>query len=517
MRGPAIAALAVLLALPVAAQHAQHEGGGDVKAAPANVLVDVAASEVVAGHPVTFAFLLLDGTGGPLAHQDMRIRVAFAGTVLFEAPAATGHDYDGLNEVTVTFPSAGPWTAALLGADGKSRASLEGWALARPQEQAVAHLEGPPAATVGVAQEYRMWPADPDGRFVKHFYTLFEAWDGEGLALQAKLHGHNEGQVNQSVVQLAFPHAGRWLLRAHMFQAATYGPQIYSFSPLVTELAVDVAGEALPPSASGQELSWQVRNGTSPTALVATVDPSPEVGRGTPARLTVRAVSDHGLRSHIDFNGTLTDAAGRVLFQSDRLHESDGLLQVLLRPGVPGDYLWSTVAEGNGTRIDVPFRVAADPAPATADLLAETGPWTMGQPGGATLHLRDASGAPLAHSEVGLEVLDGQGRVQVVAKLHSHDGSIPFTVTPLQAGRHTLRLTPATLGQADVAIAVQDVPFDAAPGAPWPVQQKPEPVRADGADGVLPPLAWRAAGAVVVAGIGATATFAAWRRRGVLK
>ncbi len=515
MRAAGLWTLALLLALPAAAQHMHH--GEDVAAQPAQVVIDVADQDVVAGHPATFAILLLTEAGEPRVHQDMRIRASFAGTVLFEAPAATGHDYDGLNELTVTFPSAGPWTVELLDDGGASLARLEGWAIAKPQEHAVAHFEGPANASVGEPVEYRIWPADPDGRYVKHFYTLFEAWDEEGLALQAKLHGHNDDQVNESVVQLGFPHPGRWLLRAHMFQSAVYGPQIYSFDPLTAELSVEVTGTSLAGASMPGEPAPQVRNGTAPKALVATLDPQPQPGRSTPLRLAVRAVgNESALRTHIDFAGTLSDAAGHVLFATDRLHESDGLLQVLARPGLPGDYLWSVVSEGNGTRMDVPFRVLPDGSPSRAKVSVELPGFVAGEPAQVTLAVADGAGAPLAHAEVGLEVLDAAGRLQVAAKLHTHDGRLPFTLTMLDAGNHTLRLTPATLGQEDVAGAVRDVAFEAATGEAWPVIEKPEPEPAaapsDGAGNPLPPLAWRAAAAVVVLGLGATATVAVWRR-----
>lgn len=506
--------LALALAAPTAAQHEHH--GEALPAGAANLRIDIQDDDVVVGHPVALTVLLLDDAGQPRVHQDMHFRVTFADRALFEAPAAAGHDYDGFNEFTVAFPSSGPWKAELLDGQGLAIASLDGWAVLRERASVEAHLVGPTTVQAGDVEEYRMWPS-ADGAYLKHFYTQFEVWDEDGLTLSAKLHGHQDAQVNESVVRLAFPHAGHYTLRANMFQAASYGPQNSSFAPLKTEIGVDVLGPLPPVPSDAASPATLVVNGTPEARLVATVDPQANLALHTLARIAVRAEGNaSSLRTHVDFWGQLRDAVGRVLFESDRLHESDGLLQVYLRPGLAGNYVWSAVADTDGTRIDVPFRVV-DGTPAEARLtLNIPDDVQMAVPTDVVLVAAGASGAALSQAEALVQVMGPRGEEVALFKLHTAaDGTMPFRFAFPSPGSYTLRVQPFTLGPGDTLFTSRtDWPVQVAFGEPWPEHTRPSPTLTKATDDAPSAgLAWASGAAALVLGVGGSLAWAAWSRR----
>lgn len=500
----------LLLALPLAAGQAHDHGAAE--RAPLAIVLDVGGDEVLAGDPARFQVVVFGDDGVPDPHQDLRIEVEFGGRLLLATTAASGHDYDGVNVFEVTFPGVGPYTARVLDDAGQERARLDGWAVASelPSVDANGRMDGPVVAVAGQPAPFRFWPEDEAGLIIPHFYTLLEVRGESGLLYRAKLHGHEPADLGPAEVELSFPLPGTYTVEGTIYQASPYGPQNVAFAPLRVSQQVQVLAGPPPspspfpaiPSASPVRASGQ-----DGLELLGTFDPSPQVGPGTLQHLVVLAEREGRLSTHNDFTVNLTGPLGNTLFASRFLHESDGILELATTQPLPGVYSLHVDQGGRGA-IDLAYAVVP------ADDPTSIGPQTLSVKGleGARssvpqaleVSIADAAGRPLAHSEVDLQILGPDGLPVVTAKLHTHgDGRFAVTITPLEAGLHTLRLVPFTLESRPVSFP--DGPavalFDVAEGEPWPpAQDQPVPLPASNDP---PGLAWApllASGFVVLIG-----------------
>lgn len=519
----AVALLALLLAPAGAGQEHHHAAAAHAAVA---VLLDVGGTEVKAGDPAFFEAVVFGGDGVPDAHQDLRLEVAFAGRPLFGTTAASGHDYDGVAHFQVVFPAPGPFTARVLDGQGMERARLDGWALPSNATPAAARLEGPDAAVAGQPARFRVWPEDPGGRQLQHFYTLLEVRRGPELVYRAKVHGHGSVDLGPAEADIGFPVPGTYTVEATVFQAAAFYPQGVAFAPLHASRQVTVAAgvpaldpSALPPPPA--QRAAVVESGDGAVRLVGTYDPAPQVAPGVLQHVGVLAEDPAGdLLGHDNFQATLQGPLGETLFSARLLHDSDGVLELATTQTQPGTYSLQ-VGQDQAASIALPFDVLAQapgaaPSSAGQQLVRVEGfdRLQAGVPANVTLAIADAAGTPLQHADADVQVL-GPDQVPILtAKLHAHgDGRFPFTVTPLAAGRHVLRVVPSSLDGRPVTFAgdaLAGIAADAAPGEPWPSELQPAPERAAARTGPLP---LASAAAVATAGLAGTALWA-WRRRG---
>jgi hypothetical protein len=517
--------LAALLLVPLGLGQA-HDHGDQAKA-PLMVLLDVQGNnDVQVGDLARFEVIAFGADGLPEPHRDFHFQVLFAGKPLLETTAASGHDYDGILQFDVTFPSPGPYRARVFDA-GIEVAHLEGWAVPAAILPAVVHLEGPTLAAVGTPALFRVWPEDQEGRQVQHFYTLLEVRrDGE-LTYRAKLHGHDEADLGPVEAEIGFPFPGTYTVSATVYQASPYGPQHLAFAPLHAEREVQVlpgASLASNPPTSAPLPTGIVQGGTGILRLLGTYDPSPEVGPGTLQHLSVIAMSPSsgGLVGHGNFAALLLGPGGERLFASRFLHEADGVLEFATTQPAAGAYLFQVHQDGEAS-IAMPFRVGLPAVGPTS------GPHTVivsgleraqaGKPQPVQIAIHDVAGMPIQHAEVDVQVVGPDGVPHLLVKLHTHDdGQFPFVFTPLREGVHTIKVVPFVLESRPVAFLDQatwlTVPLEVGRGEAWPSDERPSlaqsPQSAAPSDDSTP---LAAALSSAILSLGLVAAFFFYRRR----
>jgi hypothetical protein len=217
--------------------------------------------------------------------------------------------------------------------------------------------------------------------------------------------------------------------------------------------------------------------------LFASYDPEPQVFKYGNIRLS-GIVLDSEARTpvaHVDFSARLEKAGGGLVFESESLHEYDGVYELLFAPLEAGDYVLHLTAErGNWTQTKrMPFSVdeaglplAAGPGIVTVDGLdAPLKAWT---PQSVTLSMGTLVGTPIMHSEIDFQVRKGSadGLLILQNKLHTHsDGSMGFDLALSDAGDYVLVLDPETLeGEPITSYGIQSqdgglvMPFSVGPG-----------------------------------------------------
>jgi hypothetical protein len=462
MRLVLAAALALLL-VPMAGAQGHAHGGASGVLIVADALV---GGQVHAGDLAQFSVLAVGDDAVPDFHQGIPVRVTLNGVVLFETTPDSGHDYDGIQTFAVTFPVPGPYRVEALGDDGSPLAVFEGVALAGEPRPAQARIDGPASVPVGALAEYTMWPEDLDGRLLEHFYALFEVRDGASVVYRAKLHGHGGHEHGALRAAVAFPRAGSYDVTAVLFQADTTGPQPQQFLPVAHTLAVDVtmappqpAVPVLPPAGDRNRV---VEAAGTKGRLLGTFDPYAEVGPTTMQHIAVLALDEADrLVRHVDFKGELLGPLGQVLFSSEHLHETDGLLDFATTQPAPGVYTFRATDPG-GAVLEAPY-VVRPPVEALSvgpQALRHSGlaDLSLGVPANALLSIRDLAGRPFDHGEVDLVALGPGGAPWLMAKLHTHaDGDYAFAFTAPGEGSHTpfpLEARPTTFDVAPVVFTV---------------------------------------------------------------
>lgn len=519
-------AMALLLA-PLALGQA-HDHGLPGGRSPVSVLIDVQdQDEIRTGDPARFAVVVFGTDGIPDSHQDLRIQVLISGRLLFETTPASGHDYDGINQFDVVFPTPGPYSVRVLDGAGVVLGSLDGWVLATSNRPASLNLEGPTTVAAGELDTFRIWPQDDDGVLVEHFYALLEVRRPGELTYRAKLHGHGGIEHGPIEAALAFPVPGAYSVEATVFLASPNGPQHIQYAPVHARLDVQV----LPPTpmaalptlpVSTEPTATVIENGTGDVRLVGTYDPAPQVSLATLQHLSVLAQTrDQDLVGHTDFSGRLVGPLGNVLFESRFMHESDSVLEFATTQPVPGAYRF-TVSQADAASIDLPFQVAVAPPslalPGFASVLGLEQA-AAGVPGQFELALKDASGTPFQHAEVDVQIVGPDGILVLATKLHSHDdGRLPFLFAPLVEGLHTIRLVPFGLGPEPVVFvndpASSTIQFQVASGQAWPAAQSPPRALPTVEEArVAPGSQWPLLAALGTLLVGLVATLVVFRRR----
>jgi hypothetical protein len=484
----ALLALALLVALPAAAQEHQHAASG-----PVFLAHDLRTTgEAYAGGLAGFAPLFLGDDHLPDPHKQNQVRVSQGGVTLFETTADSGHDYDGVAPLLIALPAAGPYEVASLSGD-KVQASFAGVAAPAPAGPPVAvDLTMPVQASAGVPAPIVITAKGPSGKPVPHSDGIVEVRrDGPSgeLLLRTHLHTHEDPMR----LEYVFPAPGTYAVRATVYQAYPGGGE-GDFAPATTVRTLTVAAGLPVPGVPAVGVPPAARNAAVEGAaggtyrLVGTYDPYTHVGLGTLQHLAA-TVMDPAARApvaHVDFTAELSGPAG-TWWSSASLHEYDGILQVAARAPLPGLHVLKVTASAGSWKdtLEMPFHVepAADLVPEAATLALQAPRIEAGQPAAFTLSARDAAGRPLAHSEVDLLVLDPDGVTYLVAKLHTHaSGDFPFTLALPRAGTYEFVATASSLepstpaaGAASFKLGVEPGVAVAAPTVPPAAATAPMP------------------------------------------
>lgn len=427
----------------------------------------------------------------PDFHQDIPWRVTLNGVTLAETTASSGHDYDGVNSFDIVFPVAGNYTVEALDGGGKAVAvfagHVEGADSGADIQEAAMSVAVSESPSVGSPVRFTFFPTlagAASATPVAHSDCTFEALQAGRTMFRAKTHTHEEAQE----IDYTFSEVGTYSVRIVCFQAYP-SPRATLFEPVLWEGQVVVAAglpAAAPPSVSPAlpslpppaELNAVV---TAPAGagatLVGTFDPYTVVGPETLQHLNVLAVDDDGNTiQHVDFTASLDGPLGRV-FQSDTLHEYDGILEFTMRQRVPGPYTLTVTSEGasgNGelamTYVVAPPVVpvagvgslAAGPVDVLLDAQPVTGTYgdwllTAATPGGA-----------FAHGELDVRLTAADATVPFLqTKLHTHDdGRFPLGVALPTGQPYRLDVTPFPLMANPVLPAVQSFLVEPTGGAP---------------------------------------------------
>jgi PKD repeat protein len=461
MRGWGVA-LIVLAMVPFAAGQAAHHEHSEAMVVIAH---DTPADgRTVVGDLTHFAVILFGKDGLPAFHHDMAIEVKLNGVSLFATTPSSGHDYDGVNGFDVIFPVPGNYTitATTQGSEGESTATFSGYVdvldAAVPASMAI---EGPDSAMAGEPATFTYQIVDADGKLLPHTDVVVEAREAgyaQALLYRVHTHSHEDAQT----LQLAFPRPGDYELSflGYTAFATADAPEFPAF--LTTKrLSVQPppAAPALMPRMPRvtQELN-AVGAGESAGdyAVFATYDPYTAVGPFAQARLSTLVINTTTFEAvqHINFAATLTDSLGNVLFQSESLHEYDGILEVLAGEQLPGNYHLAVEATRGAWKgsaaLDytvAPPAAALSVGPQFTDVTGLDGA-TAGTPTMVELFIHDAAGMPFSHGEVDVQLLPAaEGAAPILAtKLHTHDdGKFAFSVTYPVEGDYVLRLAPFAL------------------------------------------------------------------------
>jgi hypothetical protein len=470
------------LALPAAAQHDHH---GTATAILAHDTPTTGRTYV--GDVTSFAVIDdADHDLHPDVHQNNHVRVLLNGAVLWEASAAAGHDYDGVNTFSVVFPVAGTYAVELVADDGMVQQSLNG-TVAPAHEPSTASLElSVPASAPALRPVDLGVRVLRAGELIPHSDVILEVREGLDLVFRSHLHTHTD----PIALQYAFARPGTYTVSATGYYA--YAPGSTSeFAPVHASATIQVGAPAVPdaalppvvPAAMGQNI---VTDGASSGGFtfVGTYDPYTVVGPGAPIHLTgiVLDPATGQTVQHVNFAATLRGPLGTV-FSSSSLHEYDGVYELAAKEPVPGAYTLTLDAQKDGWsgHLVLPYSVGANAAsPPTSGfgpvaVNADTIHAVAGKASTLTLAAKDAAGMAYQHSEVDVVVLDPAGNALLWTKLHTHeDGLFPLTYAFPAAGTYTVRVAPIALDGAPLTYlggplsAAVDIPVTVADGPGFP-------------------------------------------------
>lgn len=403
-----------------------------------------------------FGWVLLGEDGTPAFHHDAVVEITLDGQTIYETEPSTGHDYDGVDEIQVTFPSTGTYevTVTIPTDDGEVSDTFQGRVLPAEEEAARLALEAPDEATAGQPVTFTYELLDEDGQRIPHSDVLVQVRDAEAHKeiLRVHTHTHEEAQTFDHV----FTEPGSYEVVFLGYQAFP-SPDAAFFQPVrkVQEITVQEGQAptgALPGAPTSQPLENRVDTGQGdgPYDLWATYDPYTSVGIFGRIHLNT-VITDASTGQpvpHVDLTATLTGPQGQVLFQSDTLHEYDGVFHLAAAYQTPGDYTLEVTAQ-KGAWSDstthtfsvhppvVPM--AAGPQYATLDH-----PDTIeaGSPTDLVVKATGEAGQPFDHSEMTVTLRDQATGLPILSdKVHTHgSGEFPITVTFPTAGAYTVEV-----------------------------------------------------------------------------
>lgn len=470
-----LAASALALLLP--AGSAQGHEHGAMNAGIAIAHDAPADGRTFVGNVNHFSVIVHGDDATPDFHQDIPWRATLNGVTLAETTASSGHDYDGVNTFDIVFPAEGAYTVEALDEAGKPTAMFMGTVHPAPALEAAIKLDlpgGPVLAGQPARFTYSVSDATEGGSDlpIAHSDCTFEALLDGKPEFRAKSHTHEERQQ----LSYAFAQAGSYTVRVLCFQAY---PSVRAtlFEPVVLEETLMVLpgppantaaaspGSPPPPAALNAVVIAPAGDGMT---LVGTFDPYTVVGPDTLQHLNVLAVDATGQTvQHVDFTAVLDGPAGR-LFESESLHEYDGILEFTTRQAVPGPYTLRVTAEGaSGTgELAMTYLVAPRAVPLNAGLVGVTldaPDVALGTPSEWLLAVGATSGA-FAHGELDIRLTPAGSKVPYLqAKLHTHDdGAFPFTVALPTPETYALDVQPFPL-MPDLVVVPSPATFTVQP------------------------------------------------------
>ena len=397
------------------------------------------------GNVDRFGFVLTDD-GTPLFHQDVHFEVVQGNTTLLSLTRPAGHDYDALGSFLVAFPNVGPYEVRATWRD--ESAVFRGEVLPPPATNATLVVDGPGDLAPGEPATFT-YSLQADG-IVAHTDILVQVLDAHGReVLRTQTHTHAADQA----FGYRFPAAGDYTVRFTGFKAFPT-PDAFLFPSVVAEHRVTVPAEPDPlvPDVLGllQEDASPappmpenrvVEGSQGPLRLIGTYDPYTSVGTGQAMRLGAVVVAEDGRpAAHTDFKATLTGPDG-VVFQSDTLHEYDGVFEFLDRRDTPGDYALRLEASRGewSDAIEMPYQVreaAMDPGAPELTIDATDMQGCGSQTLGFAAFL---GGQRFQHSEVAFTITDAAGRTVRDGKLHTHDsGAFDVVIGGLPTSTYTV-------------------------------------------------------------------------------
>ncbi len=411
-----------------------------------------------AGVVNTLGWVLTNENGEPAFHQDAVFEVSFEGTTLLETTEASGHDYDGIDPYRVQFPGAGNYTVSVTTWEDEEEltATATGQVLPAPEGELSIEADVPESATAGEPASIAYDVLDPDGSPAGHADVQVHVRRAEDAfeVFRTTTHAHDGAHT----FDYTFDRTGTFELVLVATPVANKGEPAgqaisRSFTIDVAEPTAPTPSDPTPPAEEPLNNDLEADEGES-YRLFGTYDPYTTVGPH--GRISLGGVvldADTGdVVRDVAYEATLTGPDGDTLFASQSLHRSNGVLEVATsRPDV-GEYALELAAsKGDWTgEVTLTFGVlppadARDTGALVASLNADD-EVRAGEPSTFPIQVDDAKATPAMHSEVDFRVLDADDVPVYTGKLHTHDdGAFPLTVTPPEAGAHTVELLPHSL------------------------------------------------------------------------
>lgn len=435
-----VLALGLLMAFPAVAQHA-HETSDRVFIAH-----DVAPDgRTYVGNPVRFTVVAHGGDGIPDFHQDIPIRIRMANVTLLETTVVSGHDYDGMASVDVAFPVPGPYTVEALDSAGAVLASFSGYVEARPPSGDVAFdADKLPLQWTAGTPNCVSFEQQRNQTRLTHVDTRLEITRNGRTMLDTKLHAHDDRQSYCYTPFLPGNYQIRWL--SYQAYPTATGNRFDAFVTVQNFTVLPGVPVPAPVPAAPTELNAVAVAGDGDLRLVGTFDPYTLVGPDTMIRLHGLVVNTTTLAAvqHVNFDVKLEGPEG-VVFQSDSLHEYDGIYDLGVRNTLPGMYRATLGASYKSwsAQVELAYVVLPPVLPTNAGPASVT--FTPPQsPAGQASLLHWAATTPgdraFAHSELRVAIL-GQGPVPIYeTKLHTHgDGTFDAWFNPPEVGIYQVR------------------------------------------------------------------------------
>ncbi len=405
-----------------------------------------------------FGFLIQGDDGAPAFHNNAVLEVELNGELLYRTTPDSGHDYDGLDTLQVSFPRPGNYTvtARVPTNGGELVDTFNGTVHAQESHPANLAIDGPSQATQGVATTWSYELRGEDGARLNHTDILVQVLDPDPRRELFRIHTHTHTEAQQ--LTYAFQQPGSYEILWTAYQAFPTKSSM-AIQPVTETRTIEVEGapaNTVPPTpATNRPLENRVEQSASgPYELWAAFDPYTSIGTMGRIQLpTVVTSAETGDPvAHVDFEAEIAGPTGQLLFQSDTLHEYDGVLELTTTHPTPGDYTltvtaekgdWSETITRTYSVLPPVVPLAAGPIFATLtglDTLAEQGS------GELTVHLRDAAGKPYMHSEVQLTIRSLDTGIPLIDhKLHTHaSGDFPVEAS-LEPGSYEVELDPTGL------------------------------------------------------------------------
>lgn len=404
-----------------------------------------------------FGWILLGEDGAPAFHHDATVEVTLNDQTIYKTEPSTGHDYDGVDEIQVAFPATGTYEVSVTipTDDGDVTDTFQGRVLPAPDEPSTLQVSGPSQAATGEPVRFTYEVVDSQEERIPHSDVLVQIRDTEANkeVFRVHTHTHEEGQSFEHV----FTEPGTYEVAFLGYQAFA-SPSATAFEPVraVQTVTVEEGGAPAelpatsPPTVRPLENRVDPGQNDGPYELWATYDPYTSVGIFGRIHLNT-VVTDATTGDpvpHVDFEATLTGPDGTTLFQSETLHEYDGVFHLAAAYQTPGDYRLEVTAE-KGAWTDTTIHTFSVhpplvPMAAGPQYVSLDHPDTIeaGAPTDLVVKATDEAGQPFAHSEMTVTLRDQATGLPILSdKVHTHaSGEFPITATFPAPGAYTVEV-----------------------------------------------------------------------------